>query len=105
METSVAEQAAALALAFLMGVGDGLFYDLLRPFRYRLKKLGAAVLDGVFCAGAGIGAYLYAMGAGDGRLGVCQLAAVTAGFLLYILRLSPGVWALLRRRGQKSGEK
>ena len=84
METSVSLQAAAMGLAALIGAGLGLAYDLLRPLRRRAGRAAAILLDLLFSVGSGVAAFLYAMGAGEGRLGVCQLGAMTAGFLLYI---------------------
>lgn len=84
METSVSLQAAAIGKAAVIGLVLGLLYDLLRPLRFRAGKVGAALVDMLFCAASGVAAFIYAMGAGDGRLGVCELGAMTVGFLLYL---------------------
>ena len=84
METSVSLQAAALGKAAVIGLALGLVYDLLRPLRFRSGKVGAVLLDMLFCAASGTAAFFYAMGAGDGHLGVCELGAMTLGFLLYL---------------------
>ena len=48
-----------------------------------------ALLDLLFCLLAGIGAFLYGMSAGNGRLGLWDLTGVLTGFLLYMHILSP----------------
>ena len=89
METSLSRQALALLLALGMGLGLGLLYDLLRPPRRRGSPLLAALLDGLFGLAAGAAAFVYAMGAGSGRLGLWELTAALLGFLLYQYALSP----------------
>ncbi len=101
METSVSLQAAAMGLAALIGAGLGLAYDLLRPLRRRAGRTAAILLDLLFSVGSGVAAFMYAMGAGEGRLGVCQLGAMTAGFLLYIYIAGDTVCKKLDKR--KSG--
>ena len=66
----------------------GLLYDLLRPPRRRMGKGFAALLDILFCAAAGSAAFLFAMSAGNGRLGCWELLAALCGFLLYQYTLS-----------------
>lgn len=85
-------QALALLLALGLGVLLGLAYDLLRPPRRRSGQLLGAALDLVFCAAAGFAAFLYAMSAGNGRLGLWELAAMLLGFLLYLSL--PSRWLL-----------
>lgn len=84
METSISSQAAAMGLAALIGALLGLAYDLLGLVRRRVGKVAAVLLDFVFSLLSGAAAFIYAMGAGEGRLGICQLGAMTAGFLIYI---------------------
>lgn len=100
METSVSLQAAAIGKAAAIGLALGFLYDLLRPLRFRAGKVAAALLDILFCAASGIAAFAYAMGAGDGRLGVCELGAMTVGFLLYlyIAEEKVGKWRRNRKR-------
>ena len=74
--------AAALLPALLAGAALGLLYDLLRPLRRRAGR-AAPLLDGLFSLLGGIAAFLYAMGAGDGRPEIWELAAMLAGFLLW----------------------
>lgn len=88
METDLSRQGIALLIALLLGAGIGVLYDLLRPLRHRSGRLAGAVLDVLFCAASGCAAFTYAMSAGDGRLGIWELAAALVGFLLYMHTLS-----------------
>lgn len=101
MKIDILLQAEAMGLALAVGAGLGLFYNLLRPVRRRTGKLGAALLDMFFCALSGTTAFIYAMGAGDGRMGICQLGAMTAGFILYLYILSDRLSRALRSRTGK----
>ncbi len=95
MGTSLRHQAWDLLLALGMGGGLGLLYDLLRPPRYRLGRRAAALLDGFFALAAGSAVFVYAMSAGDGRLGLWELTAALLGFLCYLHLLSPLLLPLL----------
>ena len=88
MEIELSRQSAALFIALLMGVCIGVLYDLLRPLRRRTGRMAGALLDVLFCAASGCAVFTYAMGAGDGRLGIWELAAALIGFLLYMHTLS-----------------
>lgn len=88
MELDLRRQGLALLLALLLGAGIGLAYDLLRPPRRRLGPLAGALLDLLFSAASGCAAFAYAMGVGDGRLGIWALGAALTGFLLYMHSLS-----------------
>ena len=100
METSVSLQAAAIGKAAAIGLALGLLYDLLRPLRFRAGKVAAVLLDVLFCAASGTAAFAYAMGAGNGRLGVCELGAMTVGFLLYLYIAEEKI-AKWRRNGKQ----
>lgn len=89
MSLSVARQGWALLLALAMGAGLGLTYDLLRPGRRAGGKRLGRLLDAAFALAAGVGLFLFAMAAGDGRLGTWELTAALVGFLLYMHLLSP----------------
>ena len=91
METSLATQAVGLGLALAMGVGLGLAYDLLRPPRRRCGPVPAALLDLLYSAFAGTAAFLYAVRAPAGRMGLWELTAVLLGALFYLYALSPVV--------------
>ena len=69
MEISLGLQSLRLLLALLLGLGTGLLYDLLRPLRRAAGIAAAAGLDALFCLLTGTGIFLFAMGAGDGKLG------------------------------------
>lgn len=88
-------QALRLLLAAGGGFGLGLFYDLLRPVRRRLGRPAGWLLDLLFCLGAGAGAFVYAMGAGSGRMGLWELAAALLGFAVYMNTLSGPVFRAL----------
>ena len=94
MEIIIVQQAAALAIAFAMGVALGFVYDLLRPFRRRASVWAAALIDTVFALISGIFVFIYAMAAPGGRLGLWELALCLLGFLAYIHILSDRIYAL-----------
>ena len=89
MEIRLREQLWALLLALALGALAGLLYDFLRPPRRRTGPAAGALLDILFCLLSGGGAFLYAMSAGNGRLGLWDLTAMLLGFLLYLHTLSP----------------
>ena len=96
MGTPLRTQALRLVLALLLGLGEGLLYDLLRPPRRRLGRC-AALPDLLFSLCAGLLAFLFAMGAGSGRLGLWELTSILLGFLLYLYAFSPLLLPLLER--------
>ena len=85
----LSRQALGLLGALLLGLALGLGYDLLRPPRQGAGSLLTALLDVLFCLTAASAAFLYAMGASAGRLGLWELTAAFSGFLLYLHFLSP----------------
>ena len=84
-------QALRLLLALLLGLSTGLLYDLLRPLRRAAGMIAAAGLDALFCLLTGAGIFLFAMSAGDGKLGQWELCAALLGFLAWLHLLSPFV--------------
>ena len=74
--------AAALGQALLLGLGLALLYDLLRPLRRRAGG-AAPLLDLSFSVMAGAAAFLFAMRAPNGRMGLWELAAALTGFLMW----------------------
>ena len=88
MGVDVARQALSLALALGLGALTGLCYDLLRPLRRRGGRAAGALMDALFCIAAGAALFAYAMSAANGRLGIWELAAALAGFLIYMHTLS-----------------
>ena len=97
MGTSPTAQALALLPALFLGTGLGLLYDLLRPPRRRGGAALQGLLDLLFALSAGAAAFLNAMAASNGRLGIWELAAALAGFLFYLHLLSPAILPLLER--------
>ena len=91
MEISLGLQALWLLLALLLGLSPGLLYDLLRPLRRAAGMIAAAGLDALFCLLTGAGIFLFAMSAGDGKLGQWELCAALLGFLAWLHLLSPFV--------------
>lgn len=89
MEIRIGEQALALAMALLLGLGTGLLYELLRPLRRLGGKPLAAAADAAFAFASAFGLFVFAMQADNGRLGTWELAAALLGFLLYMHSLSP----------------
>ena len=81
----------------LFGVSLGLFYDLLRAFRvrFRLKRLGTGLLDGLFCLVALVGFLLMMLRHTDGRLRGYLVIGLAAGFLLYRKTISRWILRLL----------
>lgn len=90
-------QALALLLAGALGLLLGLSYDLLRPPRRSAGAGLGALLDLLFGVLAACGAYLYAMGAGEGRLGLWELTSILLGFLVYLRIFSPLILPVLSR--------
>mgnify|MGYP004664949167 FL=1 len=84
MEIAVGAQALGLVLAFVMGAGMGVLYDVLRPLRRRSGRGGAAALDALYMLLCGALSFVFAMGAGSGKLGMWELAATLAGFAGYM---------------------
>ena len=91
MEISLGLQALRLLLALLLGLSTGLLYDLLRSLRRAAGMIAAAGLDALFCLLTGAGIFLFAMSAGDGKLGQWELCAALLGFLAWLHLLSPFV--------------
>lgn len=97
MEISLGLQAIRLLLALLLGLGTGLLYDLLRPLRRAAGMIAAAGLDALFCLLTGAGIFLFAMSAGDGKLGQWELCAALLGFLAWLHLLSPVVFPIFEK--------
>lgn len=92
MEIEIAGQALVLLLALLTGAATGLIYDLLRPLRRRSGRVGSAVLDVLFALCAGTAAFVFAMSAPGGRLGMWELTLILAGFIAYMYTLSSRIY-------------
>lgn len=105
METSISSQAAAIGLAALIGALLGLAYDLLGLIRRRAGKTVTVLLDLAFSLLSGVAAFIYAMSAGEGRLGICQLGAMTTGFLTYIYTFADRLAGVINSVGKEKNEK
>ena len=97
MRVDPARQAQTLLLAALLGLAAGLVYDLLRPPRRRLRGPAALLPDALFCLLVGAAFFLFAMSAGEGRLGLGALAAAWTGFLAWLRLCSPFVLPVFDR--------
>ena len=89
------QQGLTLLLALLLGAALGLGYDLLRPLRRRSRGVLTALIDVFYALGSGVLAFVFAMGAANGRLGVWELAFTLAGFLAYLHTLSRRVYPIM----------
>ena len=81
----MAGQALSLLCFACLGLGLGILYDLLRPFRYYCQA--GIFWDALFCA-AGAGGF-FALSMRSGRLELWTMAAALLLFCLYINLLSP----------------
>lgn len=111
MNTFVKDQAFLLAMAFALGAVIGICYDIFRPLRYRCAAFIKIGTDFVFALLSAVLLFLFAMSAGNGRLGLWELAAALAGFLAYLYTLSDvffaafdRVFSLLSRGGRALGK-
>lgn len=96
MELEIKAQAVRLGLALLLGLCTGLIYDLLRPVRRRAGR-AAVLLDILFSAAVFVLSFLFAMGAGSGRLGQWELCGILLGFLSYMHFLSVVFFPIFER--------
>ena len=100
MGVDIRAQALSMLLGCALGAGLGLLYDLLRPIR---RRGGEALWDLLFCLAAAAAAFLFAMRAENGVLGVGEVLACFAGLLLYGQLLSAPVRGLWEHVVQKIG--
>lgn len=90
MEISIAGQAATLVGAVALGLTVGLFYDILRILRVRLKSwLLSGILDFVFWIIVAAALFLYALSAGNGQVRIFMTLGLMGGGFLYFWLLSP----------------
>lgn len=89
MALDLRRQLFLLHAAFLLGTALGLTYDILRPLRDRAGRVGAALLELLFCVLACAAVFLCAMGLAGGGFGAWELAAAVLGSLFYLRFLSP----------------
>ena len=95
MEISITQQAASFAGAVLLGFGVGLFYDILRLVRGRLRaRVLRAMLDLLFWIAVTVALFIYVTGMVGGRVRLYVLAALVCGAVMYFLTLSPWLVSL-----------
>lgn len=78
-----------MAEALLCGMGVGVIYDLLRPFRHISGKPIQNLLDTLFCMLTFAAAFLFGQYTYKGRLGLWELMGLISGFGAYMRCLSP----------------
>jgi hypothetical protein len=88
MELPVALQALQFAVSGGVGLGLGLFYDLLRAFRRRCRGIGA-VLDLFFALILAAALLLMALYAGQGVFRLFMLLGTALGAAFWFLTISP----------------
>lgn len=94
MEISNSAQVIEFVLSLLLGIGFGIFYDIVRVIRRRIPFLGSA-LDFILPLAIAIGMLLFALYAGGGILRIFMLAAVVLGAAMYFAMLSPLILGVL----------
>lgn len=82
--------------AWLMGLLAGLYYDLLKTLRRRIRRRGVTrFLDLLFWMGLALALFIQTMTMGDGEVRIFMLVTNGLGALLYFLVLSGPVLLLL----------
>ena len=100
MALSIRAQTLSLLLAFGLGMGLGLLYDLLRPIR---RRGGDTFWDGLYCLCAAGSAFLLAMRAENGVLGTGELLLSLLGLLTYFRFLTPVCFPIFEHTAAKIG--
>lgn len=96
MTVTVWEQLRSLSGALLLGLGAGLWYDLLRCLRRRIRgQLFAAVLDLLFWLAVTAAIFLWSVAAGNGTVQLSCCAALFLGAVIYFRVLSRCCFPLL----------
>ena len=90
LPTGLAQQGLFCLRFALLGLGLGIFYDLLRALRirFRLKRWGTGLLDLLFCMVLLAGFLLLQLRGTDGRLRGYLLLGLGSGFILWRKTLS-----------------
>ena len=70
--------------SILLGLSAGIFYDLLRPFRRRLKRLTAA-LDFFYAAALAITSFFFLLRPAEGELRGYLVTGVLGGAVYYLV--------------------
>ena len=97
LPTGLAQQGLFCLRFALLGLGLGIFYDLLRALRirFRLKRWGTGLLDLLFCLVLLAGFLLLQLRGTDGRLRGYLLLGLGSGFFLWRKTLSHGFLRLM----------
>ena len=72
-----------LITALLLGLGTGIFYDFLKPLRYKGGRAAAVPADILFCLVGGGAVFIYFMHKRSAAAGIWQLLLIPAGFIIY----------------------
>ena len=92
MGFQIADQLRPFLLAVLLGLGAGLWYDLLRAVRLRLPRLTCA-LDLLYCLTAGAALSLFVLRQSDGQLRGFILMGAAGGCFIFFALFSPVKYA------------
>lgn len=96
MTVTVWEQLRSLTGALLLGLGAGVWYDLLRCLRRRIRSRAfAAVLDLLFWLAVTAAIFVWSVAAGGGKVQLSVCAALFLGGVVYFRALSRWCFPLL----------
>ena len=87
MGFQIADQLRPFLLAVLLGLGAGLWYDLLRAVRLRLPRLTGAA-DLLYCLTAGTALFLFVLRQAEGQLRGFVLLGAGGGCILFFTLFS-----------------
>ena len=88
MRPGITEQLIFILKGLTIGAAEGFIYDLMRLIRRKLPAIWGKIMDILFAAAAAAAGFASAMQTSCGRTGIWELAAVLAGFLLYLYIIS-----------------
>jgi len=98
MELNLMFQVYQAATSLLVGLGAGLYYDLLKTIRRRVGRGGATLLlDLLFWLGLAPLLFVQTMTMGQGGVRIFMLVTNALGALLYFLVFSRGILFLLEK--------
>lgn len=96
MTIAVWEQVHSLLGAVLLGIGSGLWYDLLRALRWRIRSPALAIgLDLLFWLAVTTLLFAWSVTAGNGKVQIITCAAALVGGVVYFRWLSPLFFPIL----------